>query len=289
MIVATPLKNVMTLEPFIGSGVVAWQEWQWPLLGRQRIPASLELATALDVATLVGARGRWQRASARRDVLVQRWAVLAERGLGRHFDMLADYRDEDFERLQRLLQWLESHPHSDLYLRQLPVPGLDTKWVEKRKALVLDLLSAICRSNEPSEFHATCGLRKPEPRMRMRVLCPRLRACIGDLGDMEAPVGELAALAIRPQRVLVVENLETGLALPDLPGTVAFMRLGHAVGLLAQLPWLQGCRAVYWGDIDTHGLAILNRARGVLPGLAAVLMDEATLLEYRELCGAEDA
>lgn len=278
---------VVAWRSWIGPGGVSWQERQWPLLGHQRIPASLELATALDVATLVGKRSRWQRASARRDVLVECWTMLAGGGLGRYFDTLADYDDENFERLLRLLHWLQSHPRSDLYLRQLPVPGLDTKWVEKRKGLVLDLLRAIRASNEPLDFHAACGLRKPEARIRMRVLCPQLRACVGGLGDLESPVGDLASLDIRPQRVLVVENLETGLALPDMPGAVAFMKLGHAVGLLAQLPWLQGCRAVYWGDIDTHGLAILDRARSVLPGLAAALMNESTLLEYRDLCGTE--
>ncbi len=272
-----------------GPGGVVWQERQWPLLGRQCIPARVEFATALDVATFVGERGRWQRASARRSTVAQRWAVPDEGGLGRHFDMLADYGNGDFERLQRLLQWLQSHPRPGLYLPQLPVPGLHAKWVEKRKGLVLDLLLAIRASREPLDFHAACGLRKAEARIRMRVLYPRLRCCLGGLGDLESPVGDLAAPALRPPRVLVVENLDTGLALPDLPQTAVFMKMGQAVALLAQLPWLQGCHAVYWGYIDTHGLAILERARGVLPGLTVVLMDEAMLLEYRCLCGAEDA
>ena len=40
---------------------------------------------------------------------------------------------------------------------------------------------------------------------------------------------------------------------------------------------------MYWGDIDTHGLVILSRARRVLPGLRSVLMDEATLLAHKTL------
>jgi len=39
------------------------------------------------------------------------------------------------------------------------------------------------------------------------------------------------------------------------------MRLGYAVDVLGQLPWLQEAQCIYWGDIDTHGFAILNRAR----------------------------
>jgi hypothetical protein len=119
------------------------------------------------------------------------------------------------------------------------------------------------------------------------VLCPVLRRALGGLRDVEAPVAEVAALPLRPRAVLVVENLASGLALPDLEGVVAFMRLGHAVGTLAALPWLRGVPALYWGDIDTHGLAILERARRTLPGLRALLMDEATLLAHRALWGEE--
>jgi hypothetical protein len=45
--------------------------------------------------------------------------------------------------------------------------------------------------------------------------------------------------------------------------------------------------AFHWGDIDTHGLAILERARRALPGLRSMLMDEATLLAHRPLWGEE--
>lgn len=57
--------------------------------------------------------------------------------------------------------------------------------------------------------------------------------------------------------------------------------------LVAALAWLQGVTAFCWGDIDTHGLAILERARRALPGLRSLLMDEATLLAYRPLWGEE--
>ena len=52
----------------------------------------------------------------------------------------------------------------------------------------------------------------------MRVLCPRLRSGLGGLGDIEAPLGELARVSLRPQAVLIVENQATGVALPDMDG-----------------------------------------------------------------------
>jgi hypothetical protein len=182
-----------------------------------------------------------------------------------------------------MLDWLERNPASGLASRQLPVIGLDTKWLEKRTGIITDLLKSIRNSDESGDFYAVCGLRRPKQRVRVRVLCPQLRALVDGLNDIEAPTHELAALSIKPQRVIVVENLETGLALPDMEGTIAFMRLGNAVSLLAEIPWLRDCDTVYWGDIDTHGYAILNRARSLFPQLASVMMDQETFLAHREL------
>jgi hypothetical protein len=46
---------------------------------------------------------------------------------------------------------------------------------------------------------------------------------------------------------------------------------------------------LYWGDIDTHGFAILNRARRAVPHLRSVFMDEETLLSHRSLWVEEAA
>jgi hypothetical protein len=123
----------------------------------------------------------------------------------------------------------------------------------------------------------------------MRVLCPMLREATAGLRDIEAPLDELASLVIRPRCVLIVENLETGIALPDLPGVVAFMKLGFGVSVLGTLAWLRDAQVVYWGDLDTHGFAILDQARRALPQLRSVLMDEQTLLSHRELWVAESS
>jgi hypothetical protein len=61
------------------------------------------------------------------------------------------------------------------------------------------------------------------------------------------------------------------------------MGLGYGVGTLARVPWVMRARCTYWGDLDTHGLAILSRARLQLPHLESALMDERTLLHHRDL------
>ena len=273
-----------------GAGELVWEERRWPRIGAQRLPSSISLALARDVAVWTSQERRWARASARFEELCTAWPALRSRsGLVRHFDILADYSEADFERLSGALSWFLANPRSGMYVRQLPIEGIDTKWLEKRTGVVAEMLALLRGDEVRQDFHDACGLQRMPHRVRVRILCPDLRQTVGGLADIEAPVEQLAALALAPRVVLIVENQETGVALPDIDGVVAFMRLGNSVGALAAVPWLAGVPSVYWGDIDTHGLAILSRARRAVPSIRSVLMDEATLLDHKPLWSLEPA
>ncbi len=56
---------------------------------------------------------------------------------------------------------------------------------------------------------------------------------------------------------------------------------------LAQVPWLADAPVHYWGDIDTHGFAILDQLRAVVPHSTSMLMDRATLLSHERYWGHE--
>lgn len=271
-----------------GVGVLQQVDRKWGRIGSHTLPAALSLAGPEEVAVWCGQENRWARASRRSGLLLTRWPQLVDGGLGRFFDLLADYDDKDFEGLLAVLSWAIANPASKLFMRQLPIVGVDTKWLERRTTVVTELLTRIQASDSAgSDIHEILGLRKLPHRIRMRVLCPQLRSSVGGLSDIEAPLDELSVLNISPRIVLIVENLESGIALPDMRGVVAVMGLGRAVGVLAKLPWVYGRPAYYWGDIDTHGLSILNLAREIFPSLVSIMMDITTLLQFKELTVAE--
>ncbi len=271
-----------------GAGELVWRERRWRTLGAQSLPEHLLLHSPVNVAAWLGEGQRWQRASSRHRHLVERWTGLSAR-LARYFDLLADWDAAEFERLENLLGWLEANPQSNLYPRQLPVAGIDSKWLEVRMALIADLLAALQTDAGGSlDFYQRCGLKPPPHLVRLFQLDQSLRQRIGGLRDISARPEELAALDLPVSRVYIVENLQTGLAFEDCPGTVVFMGLGYGVGTLATLPWVMRAQCIYWGDLDTHGLAILSRARSKIPHIQSALMDEHTLLSHRDLWVAED-
>lgn len=286
-----------------GPGQLAWVERRWKILGTQQLPATLLLDDLDEAAGWIGERERWQRALARSRRLLLRWPALRA-AVPRLFDVLADYADADFQRLQDVLDWLHTHAAAGLYPRQLPLAGMDSKWFEARSGVLALLLgtlrgadaaavaataSAATPAAAAGDIYTLAGLRRPPATVRLRILDPALRASVGGLGDLTAPLEMAAALPWQPAVVLIVENLQTGLALQDLPGAVAVMGLGYAVGHLAGVPWLAQARCLYWGDIDTHGYAILHRARMAIPHLQSLLMDEETLLRFAPLWAREAA
>jgi len=137
--------------------------------------------------------------------------------------------------------------------------------------------------------HESCGLRPLPSFVRLKVLDDRLRSRIGGIRDLAIAVDDLSQLDLPAKCLFVVENLQTGLAFNDLHEAIVVMGLGYRVDVLQKLRGVQQAAAFYWGDIDTHGLAILNRARGHMPRLKSLMMDEATLRQHRDFCVEEPA
>lgn len=277
----------------VGHGRVVMLEKRWPRLGLQALPSQWCFDDAAAVAEALYEGPRWRSALQRHTHWLERFDPerrhpALERTLARSFDRLADVDDADFRRIGDVLQWLLANPASGLYLRQVPIAGIDSKWIEPWRGFLAEMLQALGRESESPGFHALSGLRPTPVQLRMRLLDADLRRQLGGLGDLTAPLEQIAALALHPHRVLVVENRDTGLALGELPGTVAFMALGYAVDQLARIPWLAGVPMAYWGDIDSHGLAILDRLRHHFPQAVSLMMDEATLLAYAALCVREE-
>lgn len=62
---------------------------------------------------------------------------------------------------------------------------------------------------------------------------------------------------------------------------------GFEVDRIGRLRWLVDVEITYWGDVDTHGFAILDRLRAWLPQTRSALMDRENLLAHRDRWGRE--
>jgi len=189
------------------AGQVEWRERQWQDLGRQHLPSRLILKSPEEVAAWVGEDRRWRLAQTRYNGIIERWPRLST-CLRTHFDVLADYSEQDLQRLKNMLAWFDKHPQSGLFPRQLPIVGLDSKWLESRKGLIGELVGALREVDTSAlDIFRICGIRPPPSLMRIAILDPALRACIGGLRDVTSPVEELARLNLSPKCTFIVENI----------------------------------------------------------------------------------
>ncbi|HEY5986633.1 MAG TPA: Wadjet anti-phage system protein JetD domain-containing protein, partial [Streptosporangiaceae bacterium] len=308
----------------------------------------------------------------------QLWALLGVSEEVRRFTELVGLTEE---RAPRLVPWLIAHPmrtlglaqswveivatviwidqrqHPGMYLRQVDVPGVDTKFIERHRGVLADLLdlqlgpapadTVTAGTNQAGPgpagaVRAGMGLAGPGPadavRAGMGVAGPgpagAVRGGMGLAGpgpadavpsragriDPAAPrsdfarrygfrakpqyvrfrlpgtgiklgCGEFSELSLRAEEfsgapaginaVYVVENEITYLAFPVATATMVIFGGGYAVSALESLGWLADMDVTYWGDIDTHGFAILNQLRRRFPQVRSMLMDRVTLLAHR--------
>ena len=94
-------------------------------------------------------------------------------------------------------------------------------------------------------------------------------------------------LDVHVRLVLIVENEISYLSVPIPTAGVVLWGKGFDADQSASLEWLADAEVRYWGDIDTHGFAILNRVRKHAPQTRSVLMDRETLLAHEERWGVE--
>ena len=260
--------------------------------GRNELPVAAIIDTESDALRLIRREAEAHRFQALADATFARHPAL--RGWLARRSLFALEHAEHWERVLAVLDWFVAHPRPGLYLRQLDIPGVDTKFIEAHRGLLAELLDAVLpeqavdrEASGVRRFNQRYGLRSDPPLVRFRLLDPALT--VHGLDDLSLPPEQFATLNVPVRRVFLTENRTNGLAFPDCPGSLVVFGLGYGLESLAQVAWLGNVEVHYWGDLDTHGFGILNRLRGILPDARSFLMDRETLDAHRALWGQEPA
>jgi hypothetical protein len=265
---------------------IEWVDLNHRQLGRNRIPDGISVPTENDAFKLIGKEKEARRFRNLLRITTDLFPELAEWFARRPFVAL-DHA-ADWPRILSVLRWFRDNPSSGLYLRQIDIIDVDTKFIETRKPLLIELLEAALSKRDatgeddiPRTFEQRYGLRGKPSTVRFRILDRDFS--IDGLSDIAVPEVEFASLALPVSRIFITENEINGLAFPDLPRSIVIFGLGYALDRLAGASWMKDRTIHYWGDIDTHGFAMLDRLRAYFPHVRSLLMDRQTLLTHRIL------
>jgi hypothetical protein len=140
-----------------------------------------------------------------------------------------------------------------------------------------------------SGFARRYGFRDKPQRIRLRALDPAHALLPGAAdADISLDAASFASLSPVVSRVFITENEINYLAFPPVPDSLLIFGAGYGFEALAQAAWPARCQVFYWGDIDTHGFAILDQLRASLPHAHSLLMDRGTLLAFESQWGREE-
>lgn len=194
-----------------------------------------------------------------------------------------------------MVDWVLLRPKPNIYLRQVDIDGIHSKFIEDHKGVLSELLDTLlppdCVNDNAigvSQFERRYGFKQKPVFIRLRSLDQTISLIPGlTRSDISLDAVSFANLKLPVRNVFITENEVNFLSLPELPGTIAIFGKGYGWEALGAASWLRDCRIYYWGDIDTHGFAILDQLRGYLPNAQSILMDRDTLLRFKRLWGEE--
>lgn len=273
---------------------IEWQAVRHRVQGLQHLPASAWIDSLDDALIWLGKRPEWNRFSALVETTrIARPALLTwlEKRPLQALELAGDW-----PRLLAVVGWMVEHPCPAIYLRQVDLPGVHSKFIEAHRAVLIELLDLALPPHAVdvsktgvSQFAARYGFRDKPTRIRFRVLDPRMQIIPGPVcPDITLDAESFRQCSMGVTRVFITENETNFLAFPNTADAIAIFGAGYGWDALARSRWLEDCEMYYWGDIDTHGFAILNQLRERFTHVTSFLMDRATLDAHADFWGIEE-
>ena len=263
------------------------------LLGANQVPKAVWVDSLEDALVLLGKRRETARFSELVELTRQRQPELLPWIAARPHKALALV--QDWERLLAVVAWIGAHPRPGIYLRQVDIPGVHSKFIEAHRGVLMQWLDLLLPPQDIDHaavgvagFARRYGFRDKAQRIRLRALDP-VHTLLPGLGEADITLDADSFASLQPavRRVFITENEINYLAFPPVRDSLLLFGAGYGFEVLAGASWLQRCRVHYWGDIDTHGFAILDQLRECLPQARSLLMDRSTLLAFEAQWGEE--
>jgi hypothetical protein len=231
-----------------------WHEFAHRQLGRNRIPIAAIIESEQDGVALLGKQLDATRFRELAATIANTFPALVP-WLQQHPLRVLD-QAESWSRLLAVLDWIVCHPGTDIYLRQVDVPSVDTKFIERHRGLLSDLLDRVlspevihAQHSGISGFERRYGFRNKPILIRFRFLDRSLS--IQGLSDIAVTSEEFSRLALPVKRIFITENEINFLAFPDVADGIVLFGAGYGFDHLAHADWLQQKEIFYWGDIDS--------------------------------------
>ncbi len=269
--------------------LVEWQERQYRQLSEQRVPVKLRIFSLQQLTELLETEQQLENWLDKISSFLQQSFVHDRhqhrlfQTLIHHLEQIERYSQQEWQWLIQLIEQLKPNMGAGLYLRALPLSAVNTKFLEQN----LLLTEVICNVLYDDEIVLAGGLLawldcldSPKGWLTIKPVCPNVQEKLGGLPVFQLSTEVLDQFELPAERIIVVENIQSGLACPNLENSIVVCGGGKNISWM-NAKWLQHKQVFYWGDIDSEGLNILSMVRQKIPHVIALMMDEATVLQFQ--------
>lgn len=276
-------------EDFTYPEMVKWETRQYHQLSTQNVPVRLVIPSLEKLAELLGAKKQlnsWLCKISyflKQDYVSDRQQQILFQTLIQNLEKIDKYADGEWESLILLIEQLKPNMGTGQYLRALPLMSVNTKFLEQN----LFFVEAICNALYDNDVLNTGGLLawldcldSPKGWLLIKPLCTEVQKKLGGLPIFQLSTKVLTQFELPAQRIIVVENIQSGLALPYLENSIVICGGGKNITWM-DAAWLEDKQVFYWGDLDSEGLNILSMVRHKIPHVIPLMMDEATVLQFQ--------
>ncbi len=278
---------------------IVYKTIRHPMRGRNDLPAEAWVDTLSEAIAL---SGRKNDADQFRHIVIETQSRAPELiNWLRRYPVKALSLAESWAKLLDFVIWRQQHPAPGIYLRQVSLPGIDSKFVENHRGILAALLDEILSLSEIKstatgirQFEERYGFLSKPVRVRFRILDPSLQLLPGTDRDISLTAHDFQALGsdsnllYNIKKVFITENEINFLSFQPMPESLVIFGAGYGFDALAKTAWMHQTEIFYWGDIDTNGFAILDQIRQYFPHTQSLLMDEETLLSHQHFHGREE-
>ncbi|SFP16930.1 Wadjet anti-phage system protein JetD domain-containing protein [Hydrogenimonas thermophila] len=279
-------KSLSSLKKF--DRFIEYSAVEYKRVGSQRLPSVLCFKTLDDYLQFLGKSKEYQ-------AFVEGFESAKSLGLGeflRQKPLILLKHLDVWDRIISVVQFFLLHPKPNIYIRELPIEGVDTKFIQSHKKVLDTLLQVVLSTKFYNSsitklsdygFEKKYGLRYPLSRVRFR----SNEIETANIDDIEITCEAFNTFGLKAKYIFIIENLTTFLAFPLFSDVIILYGGGFKAGQFRQLDLDFAEEIFYWGDIDTHGFAILSSFRSIHPNVQSFLMDKETLYHFSYLCVQE--
>jgi hypothetical protein len=263
---------------------LVYREFSFKTIGKQVLPVSVRFDELDEFLEFIEKKDEYELFVYTYNKVVLAYPSLKDEFIKKPFTVL-EYLS-CWDRFLEIIEFFTQTKKPNIYIRELNIKNVDTKFIEKYKKILDILLSNILhveplKSLSNYAFEKRYNLKYPLPQVRFRILDESLR--IFGLSDLSLTCKEFDGLNLECKKVFIVENKITFLSFFDTKDAIVIFGAGYGVSVLKNAEWLRDKELYYWGDIDEDGFAILSQIRGYFSYTKSIFMNEETIEKFKDL------